>query len=58
MKDRVVEDAVDGDSGANAEGEREDRGNSEAWVPENLPEGKAEILEQYLHQRLLAGREE
>jgi hypothetical protein len=44
MEHRVIEDAVNGNGGADAKGERKDRGEGEGWVTENLPERKAEIL--------------
>jgi hypothetical protein len=53
MEHGVVEDAVDRNGGANAKCERKDRRKGKAWITEDLPERKAEILEQYLHQRLL-----
>ena len=53
MEHSIVQDAVNGDCGADAKGERKDCGEGEARVADDLPERKAEILEQYLHQRLL-----
>ena len=49
----IVQDAVDGDCGADAKCERKDGGEGEARVADDLPERKAEILEHNLHQRLL-----
>jgi hypothetical protein len=59
MEHSVVQDAVDSDCSANAEGERKDCGEREARVADDLPERKAEILEHHLHQRLLSlGKED
>ena len=44
MEHRGVQDAVDSNRGAYAEGERKDRGKGKSRVTENLPERKAEIL--------------
>ena len=52
MKHRVVKDAIDRNGGANSEGERQDRGEGESQVAKDLPEGKAEILQQYSHRGL------
>jgi hypothetical protein len=53
VKHRVIKDAIDGDGGAYSERERQDRGEGESQVAKDLSKGKAEILQQYLHQRLL-----
>jgi hypothetical protein len=44
MEHSVVEDAVDSNGCADAEGERKDRGKGETGVTEDLPERKTEIL--------------
>jgi hypothetical protein len=54
MEHSVVQNAVDSDCSANAKGERKDSREREARVADDLPEGKAEILEHNLHQRLLS----
>src|SRR5205814_231217 len=53
MEHSVVQDAVDGDCGADAKRERKYCGEREARVADDLPERKAEILEHNLHARLL-----
>jgi hypothetical protein len=53
MKHGVVEDAVDGDRGANPERERENCCEGKAGIAENLPECETEILKQCLHTHLL-----
>ncbi len=54
MQDCVIKNAVHGDSGADAEGERKNGGERKAEIAENLPQRKTEILEQYLHAYLLS----
>jgi hypothetical protein len=53
MEHGVIKDAVDSNRGADSQGKRQDCGEREAEVAENLPECEPEILEQYMHQRLL-----
>lgn len=53
MQNRVVENTVNRYGCCDPERERQDRSEREPGIPGDLPQGKAEVLKERLHRRLL-----